>query len=227
MTKLLSQKTITRAKLGARFSTALALLLSALVSTHAQASQPSSQKYHIVVANLTDKSLDIKIKKTEGKPCKSLEATLAMGETKDYWDMSCKLKYLKVGTRTILSRDPEKSAMFLIELDESGHGFMVTPFVSDAQGWQEWAIALQKAKAKLYAKKSADLQAERDQALAQESERYRAVEATFDLEAEMAYGPGSGNRMMYTEQRETHRLNKLAIENKYSQGMAQIAQFKQ
>lgn len=224
MTKLLSQKTITQTKLGARFSTALALLLSAQLS--AQAPQENSQKYHIAVANLTDKALDIKIKKSEEKPCKSLEATLGMGESKDYWDMSCKLKYLKVGTRTVLSRDPEKSAMFLIELDESGHGFMVTPFVSDAQGWQEWATAVQHAKAKLYAKRSAELKAERDQALTQESERYRALEATFDLEAEMAHGPGSGGRMMYTEPRETHRLNKLNIENRYNQGMAAIEKFK-
>jgi hypothetical protein len=202
---------------GINLSAVIALLLCASL-------QADVQKYPVTVANFTDKALDIKLKSAGS--CETIKATLEPEESKNYWDRDCKLKYLQVGKQTVDALDPEKGALFLIELDESGRGFMITPFVNDSQQRLEWEKMLPRAKAKLYAKKSAELKKERDQALAQENERYKALEATFDLEGEMAVGIGGGGGTMYSGQRAAHGNNKRAIQNKYNQDMAKLERLK-
>jgi len=154
---------------GICLSTAIALALS--ISLHAD-----TQKYPVTVANFTNKALNIELKSAGS--CKSVKATLQSQESKDYWDRDCKLKYLQVGKQTIDAPDPKKGALFLIELDESGHGFMVTPFVNDSNQRVEWDRTLSRAKAKLHKKKIAQLIKERDQELA---EQYREYEKQNDI----------------------------------------------
>lgn len=139
-------------------STAALLLLSTSIqakhkTAETSAEKPLSEKYHIVVANLSDQQLRVGLRK-EGDKGVRAHATefLGAGQSIDRV-IDRKLNLLLVRghgmNEKVYSLDPEKGAMFLIERNDAGDSFMVTAFVNDHEGWLQWRDAVNRAKAKL------------------------------------------------------------------------------
>lgn len=156
--KNLSNRTIVKTVLKTALSAAALLLLSTPIHARRQNSATPEEtqkqhKYHIVVANLSGQSLRVGLRK-EGDKGRQMYATesLAAGQNIDRV-LDRKLKAVLVRghgrDQTIQSNNIEQGALFLIERDNAGDGFMVTAFVNDHEGWLQWRDAVARAQAKL------------------------------------------------------------------------------
>jgi hypothetical protein len=146
-------KTILKTAASTAFSVALLLLSTGAHAKQKQAAPTSTQKYHIVVANLSGQPVRVGLRKQGDKGVQA-HATefLDAGQNIDRV-IDRKLDFLLVRghgmNEKVYSLNPEKGAMFLIEQTNDGNGIMVTPFVNDHEGWLQWRDAVARANAQL------------------------------------------------------------------------------